>query len=538
MRKRRSLNRTIFIIVSISYIALLVLLLSLNYYLIYAYQKNNREREETALESYVEQISENMDKTRRVIYDIYMENEDFEALTGDLSEVEWYSHSYDLCGTLEGQMLIDGELQGFYLINRNGDLHRYKVNTESVPSDHARHICEALLSLQSLNEEEQPSGWFSLTIDEDLYILTCYQKGNVALYGLLTLGDGEEILEEQLQKTVDMLLISDGTIVCGQQPEDGLNIQKELGSAKSYYFHRGLNYVVYARRLPDMNVWICPVLKHGLADYVTIQHILLLMLTVVSAAMAVYLTFYLRSNMVKPLIRLRNEMEKIRKGECRNIPDMETRFLELQEVTETLQTMIAQIENQRLQIYDAVIEKQKAQLQYLQIQLQPHFYLNSLKVLNALTISNQKEKAQALILRLSDHMRYLMQVERESTTLENEVEFVRNYVELLMQMSGRKIEINIDIDPETLQWEVPVLVIQTFVENSFKYAKLGDVNYVLLLQISVNRLNTEEGDFLDIQVSDNGQGYPETVLEDVSLEPRNGDMHIGINNLRRRCRLL
>ena len=87
-------------------------------------------------------------------------------------------------------------------------------------------------------------------------------------------------------------------------------------------------------------------------------------------------------------------------------------------------------------------------------------------------------------------------------------------------------------------WEVPTLCIHTFIENSFKYAKLGSVQKELIIQIRINELETEEGKFLDIQIRDNGAGYPENILREINAEPVEGSVSVGINNLKRRCRLL
>ena len=62
----------------------------------------------------------------------------------------------------------------------------------------------------------------------------------------------------------------------------------------------------------------------------------------------------------------------------------ENSFEELEQVNETLEVMVSEIKKQKLLFYEQTIEKQKAQLQYLQLQLKPHFYLNGLKTLNVL----------------------------------------------------------------------------------------------------------------------------------------------------------
>lgn len=88
--------------------------------------------------------------------------------------------------------------------------------------------------------------------------------------------------------------------------------------------------------------------------------------------------------------------------------------------------MVSEIEKQKMLSYEETIEKQKAQMQYLQLQLKPHFYLNGLKTLNVLTLARDWEKSQELILHISEHLRYLLQTERDLVTLGAELNYVRN----------------------------------------------------------------------------------------------------------------
>ena len=71
-----------------------------------------------------------------------------------------------------------------------------------------------------------------------------------------------------------------------------------------------------------------------------------------------------------------------------------------------------------------------------------------------------------------------------------------------------------------------------------KYARLGDCNVTLEIQIGASCLYTEEGNFLDLVVQDNGQGYPEDILLEINGDVSTGTKSVGINNIKRRCRIL
>ena len=209
-------------------------------------------------------------------------------------------------------------------------------------------------------------------------------------------------------------------------------------------------------------------------------------------------------------------MELIRRDGNENVSLIDMRFLELKEVNETLREMILKLERQKLLTYDEFIEKQKAQLQYLQLQMQPHFYLNGLKALNAFVLEHETEKVQELIINLSGHLRYLLQAEKEMTTLIQELQFADNYTRLRGQMTGRPIQLYIDGDSALNDWNIPMLAAQTFVENSIKYAKVGGGDSALLIEIQTNLLETENGRYLNLIVKDNGQGYGKEILDEIN----------------------
>ena len=156
----------------------------------------------------------------------------------------------------------------------------------------------------------------------------------------------------------------------------------------------------------------------------------------------------------------------------------------------------------------------------------------------ALAQEKQTDRIQELILNLSKHLRYLLQAEQETVLLHKELEFVQNYVELQKHITGRPVFCTITSEERVRDWKVPMLAVQTFVENSIKYARLGGGSIPLEIQITAECLETEEGNYLDLIIRDNGHGYPEDILEEINGDPKVGIRSVGINNIKRRCQFL
>lgn len=202
---------------------------------------------------------------------------------------------------------------------------------------------------------------------------------------------------------------------------------------------------------------------------------------------------------------------------------------------EAFHVMVSEIKKQKIISYEQIIEKQNAQMQYLQLQLKPHFYLNGLKTLNMLAMEGDTEKAQDLIMHLSYHLRYLLQVNRALVPLASEVDYTKNYGDIQAKMYGRGIRMHWDIRGDVGEVPVPTLCIQTFVENSFKYAKPDGGWGGLEITVKIYELETQDGKFIDITVRDNGVGYPLHILEDINGDTKEESPSVGINNLKRRC---
>lgn len=110
----------------------------------------------------------------------------------------------------------------------------------------------------------------------------------------------------------------------------------------------------------------------------------------------------------------------------------------------------------------------EAELTWLKNQLNPHFLFNTLNNISSLVQINPDE-AQENIARLSDLLRYALYDSNGKTVpLKSELEFLRNYIDLMRLRSG-KTTINIDIDEPTENFEIIPLLFISPVENAFKH---------------------------------------------------------------------
>lgn len=115
-------------------------------------------------------------------------------------------------------------------------------------------------------------------------------------------------------------------------------------------------------------------------------------------------------------------------------------------------------------------ENLRAEMMSLKYQINPHFFMNTLNNIHAL-IDIDAEAAKSAIIDLSKMMRYVLyDSEREMISLSADIQFMKNYIELMRIRYTNDIEITIDY-PHTLPEKVsiPPLLLIVFVENAFKH---------------------------------------------------------------------
>lgn len=524
------------LIMMAGYTALLLLLLFMDFYLVSDYQNRSREAERELLSDASEKVEKARKDLDEILYDIYSQNKSFDALTTLLPETEVYSNAYEVFDALKSRLFLQENMHGYYIFYGAFQKCLYQCDREVISFDSQREIKEKIAA--GLIGTGNGGSWQTIVTEEGVFCELTYVKGNAAISGVFSLNDTLETLARLAGGGAESFAAEEGKILYGPETQIAHSLAEETKKQENYFRYWKANRYIYGRRIENSSLWLCMSIPCKLWTYMNVPQLFLIIVTGISVLAVFFLYRFIRKELVWPLRGLTDTMNRIRQGEWDARPNTNVHLEEIREVGETLTAMVSEIEKQKMRSYEETIEKQKAQMQYLQLQLKPHFYLNGLKTLNALTMAKDWEKSQELIIHISEHLRYLLTTERELVTLRAELNYVRNYIELQKSMTGRPVGCEIEEEEGLSEYLVPTLCVQTFVENSVKYAKLGAPQLELFIQISVQLLATEEGAFLDIIISDNGDGYPDNILEEINADAQKGSRSVGINNLKRRCALL
>jgi hypothetical protein len=111
----------------------------------------------------------------------------------------------------------------------------------------------------------------------------------------------------------------------------------------------------------------------------------------------------------------------------------------------------------------------EAELRSLKSQVNPHFIFNSLNSLRAL-IDEDPARARQSVTQLANLLRYSLQSgQLETVPFEEELRVVNDYLALEQVRHEERLRVRLDVAPDTLQFPIPPMLLQTLVENAVKY---------------------------------------------------------------------
>ncbi|MEA5257055.1 histidine kinase [Arcicella aquatica] len=120
-----------------------------------------------------------------------------------------------------------------------------------------------------------------------------------------------------------------------------------------------------------------------------------------------------------------------------------------------------------------ISDKKQAEIDYLRSQINPHFLTNTLNNIYSLSVTEDKRNSDA-ILSLSSLLDYVLyEANQSSISLEKEVLFLSNFIELEKMRNTKRLQVRFDVEGN-IHGNIPPMILITFVENAFKHS-IGDL---------------------------------------------------------------
>jgi len=308
----------------------------------------------------------------------------------------------------------------------------------------------------------------------------------------------------------------------------------------------GRNYLVITCKSDKSDIFIVKAVEEAaiLSKLLVFQRMLFIIPIGMIVIIIIYFVFIKRI-LFKPMKQLMDGMKSIIGGNL-NVELEEKGSREFLFLIRTFNDMISQINKLVIDVYEerlisqnAELEAKKAELGYLQLQINPHFFSNSLNIIYSLAALKDYGTIQKMSLLLSNYFRYLTQAGKKLTELRTEIALISNYLEIQKLRFTKKLTYTVSIPEKYLSYVFPALSIQPFVENSIVHGfKRGSAVLNVIIEAWADSVDPEN--YFVVEVNDNGGGFLQEDINNLMCDDYTGRdeaRHIGIWNVRNRLRI-
>ncbi len=239
--------------------------------------------------------------------------------------------------------------------------------------------------------------------------------------------------------------------------------------------------------------------------------------------------------LIAPIILLSSMMKIAESGDFTSHINLK-RDDEIGRLADSYNSMIDKINNLIHEVYLAKINSNELEMQMLQAQINPHFLYNTLESISMMATINDDDTSADMAASLGSILRYSISNLNEPVTLSDEINHIKQYIELQEYRFKKQYTFNINIPAKYYSYPTPKLVLQPVVENAI-YHGMSTVRTGGL--ITINAIETAPG-ILEISVTDNGSGIPEDKLIELNDYINEKNEHfksIGLRNVNRRIKI-
>ncbi len=211
----------------------------------------------------------------------------------------------------------------------------------------------------------------------------------------------------------------------------------------------------------------------------------------------------------------------------------------VEDAYEILDRLGKKAEKLSVELYETELAKKQLEINFRQFQIRPHFFVNCLAMIFGMAQVQDTGKIQEVTVCLSEYYRYLLHDCMDMMPLWREIHHMETIIRVNFEWNSQGLSFDYDMEDEVREWEIPVLMVSTFLENSLKHA-VGPGG-TLAIRLTARRETQAGKEALYLKITDNGEGFPGEMLRrlnsgtwDMEQEGR----HIGISNVLQRLKLI
>ena len=304
--------------------------------------------------------------------------------------------------------------------------------------------------------------------------------------------------------------VNDRTIVVtGEANDDQRRIQKQLSRVIQNYYDSstmeqeyGDYYLIHVGQAEN-NLEACALVSQSLltATQRSLNRSLLVIMSMMLAFVVVFVMFLSRW-LTRPTEQMLETIERIKNGETQLRVQPVGWSEELKVLGTEFNDMLDRVQAMAQEEYKYRLLVERTEYKMLQAQINPHFLYNTLNTMSGIANAQNCPLVSGLCHSLSAVFRYSLNMTDEFSTVQKEMEHVKNYLYVMDVRSGSDVAYEYHIAEETLQDQLPRICLQPIVENAITHGLRNVRRKDKKLTISA----MHENGLLVIWVEDNGTG--------------------------------
>lgn len=467
----------------------------------------------SSIEIYADSVNEKLHSAERFMYSTITHNESLEKLNHVQTFLE-YQENLKKVQTSFTEFEYQNETHMTFLLETDSTDHFINVSNLYIPYEDYLLLKSNLKSLRSDISDRK---WKNVTTKNSEYLVKSVHYEGKIIYAVIS--------SEDILKPLNKLNIGNNGKLSLKEPN---NIPSS-------------NYLIHAQNEKTH----LPFDIYVLVDYaevfrnITLLEVFLSAVPIIITILSIIIILYIRQWMIKPITRLTERLSQL--GD--SIPPSEffisEGILEIDKANDKLNKVIFDMQELKIREYHSQLELKKIELNYLKNQIRPHFYLNMLSMIHSMLQTKNYKEIEELTILTSNYLRHLFMANQDFSELKDEVQHIKDYLEIQRIRYGNSIYFSLNYNDDLQNTLIPSLLLQTFIENTIKHGFSFQDLFTILL--SIKKVKTENSDYIQICIEDNGPGFSEEILSKLnqkqSLITEDGH-HIGITNTIERLNLL
>ena len=498
-----------------------------------------QQQMENTIDSAIQQLNEELSSTNLYLSSLLVSNPDVETVAAEKDTIVVNNALRSLQTTLASQSQYLVRKYNYLYYNPEKEVSIWKLDAITPYSDNVKMKKKLISKIGYGTLTLNAQTWSYEFLEGQLFLLQAYKSANGYMICWMPAGTAFSFLRDTLPEDRGFYtLINERNTALqsgNNMKEYGITLQKDGTVVSDQNYHH--NVYPIAR----LNLKLL-VVSSLIIDYDSLNTFIAFILFIVLLLLcfSLYTLYYFSHYISRPFEHFRRHVSSYA-DHFR--PENRRGFAELNEAVSAFDSLTKQLEDLKISIYEERLALTKTELEYFQLQIKPHFFINCFGVIFNMSQNEEFETIQEFCMSLSNYVRYLFKDGFSMVTLEKELELTREYLQIQNVRHHTQLFLSESIGESLMQQEIPPLLILTFVENSVKHAvNKQDLGVVIEAEI---RRDTEE--MLVLRVMDNGPGMtteqltklnktaaPDTQWEGATQE----DASIGVRNIAKRLYLL